>query len=86
LSTLLVRLLKGRSTRNQSVRAFLRGIVESYDDWLRRRVTVAWKNRIDSGKPITIPGIWYDLKLKAKRRSKYENYLTRLLDELNDQN
>ena len=75
-----------KSPRNQSVRDFLRGIVESYDDWLRRRVAVAWKNRIDSGKPITIPGIWYDLKLKEKRRSKHENYLIRLLDELNDQN
>ncbi|SHH68329.1 TnsD family Tn7-like transposition protein [Desulfosporosinus lacus] len=61
---------------------FIDSVIESKEDWLRRRITMIWEKQ--NGVPISLVDIKREMSLHPNTFVEYKDFLKELMDELND--
>jgi len=72
--------LKYAKQKRPLTKAYLDEVVESKENWLRRRITAI---RMLKGDIISIIDIKYNMRLKPNTYRKYQNFIGELIEELN---
>lgn len=75
--------IKGRLHRFPDLRYFVNDVVESKEEWLRRRFIEIAKNKELSGEKVTIADIKRSMSLKPDTYRKYAKYIKNLIAQLN---
>jgi len=61
---------------------FLDSVVESKEDWLRRRITEIWKNK-DESETISVADIKREISIIPNTYRRYHDFIEKLIEELN---
>ena len=65
-------------------KAYINSVVESREDWLKRRITTIAHERKVIGEKITIADVKREMSLKPNTFVKYETFLMELIEQLNN--
>lgn len=77
--------IKGRLHRFEDIRAFIEEVVESKEEWLKRRFSeIAERKRI-YGEKISLNDIRREMRLKPNTYQKYSIFIDMLIKELNEE-
>jgi hypothetical protein len=68
------------------LKAYLDTVIESREEWLRRRIVMIWEKQKLRGKPIALADIKREMSLKPNTYIKYKELIEELIDELNTRN
>lgn len=73
--------LRNGALKRPQTKAFIDSVVESKEDWLRRRMAAIWEKK--NGAPISLADVKREMSLKPNTYVKYKNFMKELMDELN---
>jgi uncharacterized C2H2 Zn-finger protein len=74
--------LKYSKLKRPLTKTYLDAVVESREEWLRRRITAIRRNK-DGCEPVSIADIKREMSLKPNTYRRYHDFIKRLIDELN---
>jgi hypothetical protein len=74
--------LTNGALKRPQTKAFVDSVIESKEDWLRRRIIAIWEKK--NGVPISLADVKREMSLKPNTFIKYKDFLKELMDELND--
>jgi hypothetical protein len=74
--------LKYARLKRPLTKDFLDTVIESREDWLRRRIIAIWQSKQD-GKPFSPSDLKHEMSIKPNTYVKYKNLIEQLIDELN---
>ena len=80
-----VSFLRYLAEKHPLTKSFLEEVVESKESWLRRRITMIWRNQIAVGKSVSLADVKREMSLKPNTYVKHGGFIKKLIDELNEQ-
>ena len=75
--------LRYTSLKRPQTKVFLDTVLESKEDWLRRRITMIWQNQKETGRSLSFADVKRELSIKHNTYSMYKILIEELIDELN---
>jgi uncharacterized C2H2 Zn-finger protein len=75
--------LKPALFKRHQITLFLDAVIESKEEWLRRRFAGIWENQKENGKLLALADIRREMRLKPNTYVKHKDYIKELIDELN---